>query len=84
MKRYSSSELRSRLAEVLDAAERGESVVIERRGKRFALRAERGRRRTPPSRGPLVDIVDPAVAEGQWTWALSPAGLTFKRRSRKR
>jgi antitoxin (DNA-binding transcriptional repressor) of toxin-antitoxin stability system len=84
MKRYTSAELRSRLAEGLDAAERGESVVIERRGVRFALRAERARHRAPSNRRPLFDIVDPAVANGQWTWALSSAGLRFKRRSRKR
>jgi len=53
MKRCSSSELRSRLAEMLDTAERGEPVVIERRGTRFVLCAEPVRPRTRRSRRPL-------------------------------
>jgi antitoxin (DNA-binding transcriptional repressor) of toxin-antitoxin stability system len=83
VKRYTSSELRSRLAEMLDAAEGGEPVVIERRGRRFVLRAEPVRR--PPRRlqRPLIEILDPAVADGQWTWSWSSHGLTFNRRSRR-
>jgi antitoxin (DNA-binding transcriptional repressor) of toxin-antitoxin stability system len=84
VKRYTSSELRSRLAEMLDAAELGEPVVIERRGRRFVLRAEPVRPRTRRSRRPLIDILDPAVADGQWTWSWSSNGLTFSGRSRQR
>ena len=84
MKRCSSSELRSRLAEMLDTAERGEPVVIERRGTRFVLCAEPVRPRTRRSRRPLIEILDPAVADGQWTWSWSSNGLTFSGRSRRR
>jgi antitoxin (DNA-binding transcriptional repressor) of toxin-antitoxin stability system len=81
MKRYTSSEARQNLAAVLDAAERGEPVIIERGQVRFVLRAERtdaapARRR----RRPLLEIVDPAVAEGAWTWKWDPSGLTFASR----
>jgi antitoxin (DNA-binding transcriptional repressor) of toxin-antitoxin stability system len=84
VKRYTSSELRSRLAEMLDAAEGGEPVVIERRGTRFVLRAEPVRPRARRWRRPLIEILDPAVADGQWTWGWSSNGLTFNGRSRRR
>lgn len=83
MRRYTSSELRSRLAEVLDAAERGEGVVIERRGVRFALRAERRTSARRSRRRSLIEALDPAVADGQWTWAWGPGGLQFDGRLRK-
>jgi hypothetical protein len=73
------------MAEILDAVERGETIVVERRGTRFRLSAERAhetrRRRTPQ---PLFEIVDPAVEAGQWTWAWSPGRMTFKSRLKKR
>jgi hypothetical protein len=82
MKRYTSSQVRERLAHVLDAAERGEEVIIERRGVRYSIRAERpisaGRRRKP-----LIDIVDPAVAAGEWTWTSKADGLTFSPKRRR-
>ena len=82
MKRYTSSQVRERLADVLDAAERGEEVIIERRGVRYFVRAERAKpaRRT---RKPLIRTLDPGVAAGEWTWAWKADGLTFssKRRS---
>ena len=84
MKRYTSSQVRQRLSAVLDAAERGEHVVIERRGVRFALRAERASDVRPRRRRSLIQWLDPAVAEGQWTWTWSPRGLKFKSRLNKR
>ena len=82
MKRYTSSQVRARLADVLDAAERGEEVIIERRGVRYSIRAERtspaGRRRKP-----LIDVVDPAVAAGEWTWKSNADGLTFSPKRRR-
>ena len=74
--------MRERLADVLDAAERGEEVVIERRGVRYSVRAERANpaRRT---RKPLIDIVDPAVATGEWTWTWKRDGLAFSSKRRR-
>ena len=83
MKRYTSSQVRERLADVLDSAERGEQVVIERRGVRFSITAEG---RNPParrSRRPLIDIIDPAIAKGEWTWTFRSRGLTFTPRPRR-
>ena len=65
MKRYTSSQVRERLSDVLDAAERGEEVVIERRGARFFLRVEGSDRPAARRRGrPAIEILDPAVAKG--------------------
>ena len=85
MKRYTSSELRSRLSEVLDAAERGEAVVVERHGTRFSIHAERAHDKTRAAKRPLFEFIDPAVEAGQWTWEWSPGrGLRFKSRLQKK
>jgi antitoxin (DNA-binding transcriptional repressor) of toxin-antitoxin stability system len=75
MKRYSVAQARMRMAEVLDGAERGESIVIERQGIRFQVLASKPR--PARKRAPLLEIVDPAVAAGDWTWSEGPSGWTF-------
>ena len=82
MKRYSVAEARARFSDLLDAAEKGEPAVIERRGVRFVIRPEGGGRRT--ARRNMITYLDPAVADGQWTWDYGPAGLVFKPRSRRK
>jgi antitoxin (DNA-binding transcriptional repressor) of toxin-antitoxin stability system len=76
MKRYTVAEARARFSDLLDAAEKGEPAVIERRGVRFVIRPEDGLRRT--GRRNMIDYLDPAVAEGQWTWEFGAEGLVFK------
>ena len=83
MKRYTSSQVRERLADVLDAAERGEEVVVERRGVRYSIRAEESVRPARRLRTPMIEIVDPAVARGEWTWKWKPGGPTFSSRRRR-
>jgi antitoxin (DNA-binding transcriptional repressor) of toxin-antitoxin stability system len=84
MNRYTISQVRERLSDVLDEAERGERIVIERRGVRFVLQAERAARRTAgPTRRPRIEVLDPTVASGEWTWAWRPCGLTFTKRQRR-
>ena len=61
----------------LDQADRGVPVIIERKGIRYSLKAE------PPAtarrwKKSVIEILDPAVAEGQWTWDLGPDGLRFR------
>ena len=80
MRRYTSSQARERLSDVLDAAERGEAVVIERRGARFSLRVERASRTPARRRLPAIEMLDPAVAAGEWTWTWKPGGLAFRGR----
>jgi hypothetical protein len=82
MKRYTSSQVRERLADVLDAAERGEEVVIERRGVRYFIRAERSKP-AARARKPLVDVLDPAVGAGEWTWTWKADGLAFSSKRRR-
>jgi antitoxin (DNA-binding transcriptional repressor) of toxin-antitoxin stability system len=84
MRRYTAAQARQRFAELLDAAERGDAVVVERRGIRFRLRAERGRPRRAGRRTPLIEHVDPAVARGDWTWRGDADGLRFVPRPRRR
>ena len=78
MKRYTVATVRERLAEALDEADKGVPVIIERRGVRYRLSVEQSRRSRKAGRKPAIEILDPAVAEGQWTWDWSPAGLKFK------
>jgi len=74
-KRYSMAHAREELAHVLDLAERGESVVIERRGVQFTVSVARDapRRR----RAAHLEIVDPAIEAGQWSWEWKDGGLDF-------
>lgn len=86
MKRYTVAQARSNFSRLLDAAA-GEAVVIERRGARFRLEADRGNqrrtmRRTAASRS-VIDYLDPAVAEGRWTWGWAEGGLRFTARRRR-
>ena len=82
MKRYTVAQVRRRLAEAFDSAERGEAVVIERRGVRFRLAADRPRRRSP-SRPVLIEFLDPLVEEGRWSWTWRAGALRFSGRGRR-
>jgi antitoxin (DNA-binding transcriptional repressor) of toxin-antitoxin stability system len=73
---YSASIARQRLSDLLDAAEAGQPVVIERRGVRYTL-AKATPGKPPRTRRRLVASADPAVAAGQWTWKWDESGLSF-------
>jgi antitoxin (DNA-binding transcriptional repressor) of toxin-antitoxin stability system len=83
-KQYTVTHVRERLSDALDAADRGESIVIVRRGTRYVLALapdmpRRAARRTSQH----IEVLDDAVAAGQWTWDLTARGLKFRaRRSR--
>ncbi len=83
MKHLKVAEARARFGEVLDEAEKGAEVVIERRGVRFRVTAEqpRTKRQAPVA---LFESVDPGLMDGQWTWQASPSGLTFSPRRKRR
>jgi prevent-host-death family protein len=80
MRRYSVAQARERFAEVLDAAESGQAVVIERRGVRFVVAASRPRGRRPGRRRSVIRRIDPAVVAGEWTWTWKADGLRFAHR----
>lgn len=84
-KRFSVAEARQHLADVLDLAEKGAEVEIERRGVRYIVKADKpvaraGRRR----RAPRVAIADTAVEAGAWTWNLEADGLRFQDTRRRK
>ena len=72
VKKYKVAMVRERLSQALDQAERGEPVFIERNGVTYRLSVERPAARRPRIRRPGMEILDPAVAGGDWTW--QPAG----------
>ena len=76
MARHNVSEARKMLSTLLDDAEEGKKVLIERGGRRFELRA------LPPVKAPWFPsrrkITDPILASGQWTWAWDEGGVTLK------
>jgi prevent-host-death family protein len=76
------SEARARFGEILDAAETGAPVTIERRGVLFKLVAEKQRSRV--ARTALFAFVDPAVSTGQWSWKTGRRGLAFAPRRKAR
>jgi antitoxin (DNA-binding transcriptional repressor) of toxin-antitoxin stability system len=84
MKRYSAAQARAKLASLLDEAEDGQAVVIERRGVRFTLRAKGRARPRRSTRRPVIEFVDPAVLEGNWTWTWDEHGVRFRARKRRR
>ncbi len=81
MQTYRVAEARAQFGALLDEAEGGQEVVIERKGVRFRLEAEAPDRAASTRAGvaPLT-FVDPAVLSGSWTWVGGPKGLSFRRR----
>ena len=73
-KRYHVAQLRAQLARALDEVERGETVVIERRGRRFLLTAEEPSAPWPARGKPQLEIRDPALLDGQWGWEYAGPG----------
>jgi hypothetical protein len=83
MKRFTVAEARARFGDMLDEADQGETVIIERRGVRYTLKSQ-PTRATTARKTRYFEWVDPAVMSGQWTWTLTKNGLRFMpRRARK-
>ena len=82
-KRYTVAHVRERLSDALDEAEHGVAVIIERRGTRFRLSVDREEKPRRGRRKPKIEILDPAVAEGQWTWQWTPRSFSLRARKRR-
>ena len=82
-RRYTVATARARLADVLDEAERGRPVTIERRGVRFDVVARHPAARAHARRS-VIEYVDPTILDGTWTWAFGRTGLKLETRRRKR
>ncbi len=83
MKAYRVAEARAKFGELLDEAQGGETVVIERKGVRYTLRAEQSPRQRRP-RTKYFSYIDPDVWSGQWTWTWGKRGLVFRARRKRR
>jgi antitoxin (DNA-binding transcriptional repressor) of toxin-antitoxin stability system len=83
MKRYTVAHVRERLSDALDEAEKGVEVFIERRGTRFRLTLAPPLPKRSRARKRRIEVLDPAVDAGQWTWTWTPRGLSFKPRKRR-
>ena len=81
VKGFTVAEARARFGDLLDQAEQGDAVVIERRGVRFVLQAER--RKSVQPQGPYFEWLDAAVEAGEWTWDLTSKGAKFRARRRR-
>jgi hypothetical protein len=81
MKKYTVSLVRERLSDALDQAERGEAVLIERRGVTYRLSVEKPRR-SRRSASPKIEILDKTVEAGAWSWDWQDGELRFRARRR--
>lgn len=87
MLRTTASQARKDLFRLLDAVERGEEVVLERKGVRFRLSRDEGSgvqgsdaQEVAEPRSPVI-IEDPTLLSGEWTWVSDEDGqLTFQPR----
>ena len=83
MKGFKVAEARAQFGDLLDQAEQGEPVFIERKGVRFLLSVERAEP-SPSRRAAFFTAVDPNIMGGEWTWTWGRKGLAFKPRRRRR
>ena len=83
MKTYSVTMVRERLAEALDDAQAGHPVFIERRGVIYRLSVE-PRTKTPRSGKRSIEVLDPAIERGSWTWEWPATGKDLRLRTRRR
>jgi antitoxin (DNA-binding transcriptional repressor) of toxin-antitoxin stability system len=84
MKDLKVAEARARFGELLDEAEKGRPVSIERRGVRFRLIAESAGASRRSKTTPLFEFVDASLADGQWSWKPGPKGFAFAARRKRR
>ncbi len=86
MTRYSVTEARKQIARVLDDAEKGNGVLIERKGVFFRVLLETSNRLPPRSRRPPpIEVLDPAIDAGDWSWDVqAKGGMKFVATRKKR
>lgn len=76
-KRYTTSSARQHLAQMLDEAEQGEAVIVERGGVRFRVVTETPKKSPSRSTKPFVKLLDPTLLEKGWTWTWSKHGVSL-------
>ena len=73
---FSVADARRNFAEVLSLVEQGVPVVIQRREKRFKIEIEPLARPKKP-RAPRIEVLDPELEAGTWTWSWRAGELTL-------
>lgn len=85
MNRYSVGDARKQMAHVLDEAEKGQGVIIERKGVLFRLSLDAPKRPAHRAKPPQLEILDAAVENGTWTWDMKAKGeIKFVPTAKKR
>lgn len=74
MHRYTTASARQNLSAILDSVEDGEEVIIERRGVRFVVARAAAPKRARAKTRSRIEVLDPAILEGQWRWELNGDG----------
>ena len=83
VKKYTVGLVRERLSEALDEAQRGEPVLIQRDQVTYRLSVEPEPARRLRNPALKIDLLDPDLADGQWTWSWSGGSLRYRARGRK-
>ncbi len=82
--RFTVTEARKQLFRLLDSAEKGEEVILERKGTRFRLMLDPGPKSSDQSFA-CLDVTDEDVLSGEWTWTAGAEGqLQFQARKKAR
>lgn len=74
MSRYTATDARKQFFHLLDAAERGEEVVLERHGVRFKLTLDVSQVDKSHKDEAAFTVEDTALLEGNWTWVSDEHG----------
>ncbi len=83
MPRFTATEARKQLFRLLDSAEKGEEVILERRGTRFRIMLDPGPKSGDHPIAPL-NVTDKDVLSGEWTWTAGAEGeLQFRARRKE-
>ena len=73
MTRVTATEARKRLFQLLDAVEKGEEVIVERRGVCYQLRLDEPKVDRQPRPRPEIEI-DPEILDHDWSWVSDEEG----------
>ncbi len=71
---YNVAEARKEFSAILNLAEGGETVIIERSGSRFRLSREPAVSKAAKTSS-YFEVLDPKLNDGEWDWRTGESGL---------